>query len=495
MNNKITLVESMAALRKQLHDIESKTINESLKKTGGEVVDAAAAAAKRAMSGEEILSKEIKSWLKKPAVEINKEFKTIEITLPNGTKEVWNATGIKKGKVMYSRAGDNAIASFEDVTKFGTVKNVKTEPSLMPEPGIPPKTTEPTNVVGIDGKPYKVPKEEPIHPAGGDEIKQVDGWAIDPLHPKRIDPFTVAPFKNIEAAKSAADAEIQAGNAIVKAPDGTVFQSAADMESFIAAHYPESAAVLAKSPSKLMQLWSWFSEPKPPPRPTAGRSDRYNPHNPPEPPPAKHTKKVIALVALLILLGIYFWPKNKKSPVEPEGGSAGSEGGGAPIGTEIPADQVPWKWVVTGSTDPNLDLDKIKNGREAYEPVKSQSVTKNQDGKWQTPNGYVLNKVDGAAAARLEQLAKMTPEKRKEMARAETTQSFDVSLYTPGVDGPELPSVSNPNNTQFLPPVGSEVTTNTTPDGTPKPDIVIGKDDAKKKKKKKDEKVLPSSKW
>jgi len=472
MNNKMTLVESMAVLRKQLHDIESKTINE------GKAEDAI----KLIRNGDEILPNIIKFLLKQPAEVINKEFKTIEITLPNGTKEIWNATGIRRDKVMYSRAGDNAIASFEDVTKTGTVKNIKPEPSLVPEPGIPPKTAEPTNVVGIDGKPYKVPKEEPIHPTGGDEIKQVDVSGPDPLHPKRIDP---PGFKNIEAAKSAADAEIQAGNAIVKAPDGTVFKSAADMESFIAANYPESAAVLAKSPSKLMQLWSWFSEPKPPPRPAHPDA----PWRPPEPPPAKHRKKVIALVALLILLGIYFWPKNKKSPVEPEGGSAGSEGGGgAPIGTEIPADQVPWKWVVTGSTDPNLDLDKIKNGREAYEPVKSQSVTKNQDGKWQTPNGYVLNKVDGAAAARLEQLAKMDPKKRKEMAEAETTQRFSVDLYSPE----DLP---NPNNTPELPPVGSEVTTNTTPDGTPKPDIVIGKDDAKKKKKKKDEKVLPSSKW
>jgi len=468
----MTLVESMTALRKQLHEIESKTINEGLK----------GAASMALKAGEEIIPSLLKFWLKKPAVEIIKEFKTIEITLPNGTKEVWNVTGIKNGEAMYSRAGDNAIASFEDVTKTGTVKNIKPEPHVEPEPLTPLPRARQNKDGSWEVKNEKgewVKYEKPVE-------KPVDVSGTDPLHPKRIDP---PGFKNIEAAKSAADAEIQAGNAIVKAPDGTVFNSAADVESFIAANYPESAAVLAKSPSKLMQLWSWFSEPKPPPRPAHPDA----PWRPPEPPPAKHTKKVIALVALLILLGIYFWPKNKKSPVEPEGGSAGSEGGGAPIGTEIPADQVPWKWVITGSTDPNLDLDKIKNGREAYEPVKSQSVTKNQDGKWQTPNGYQLAKDDGAAAARLEQLAKMDPKKRKEMAKAENTLTYNNVEIWP--DGSLPNTVPNPNNTPELPPVGSEVTTNTTPDGTPKPDIVIGKDDAEKKKKKKDEKVLPSSKW
>jgi len=465
MNNKMTLVESMTALRKQLHEIESKTINEGLK----------GAASMALKAGEEIIPSLLKFWLKKPAVEIIKEFKTIEITLPNGTKEVWNVTGIKNGEAMYSRAGDNAIASFEDVTKTGTVKNIKPEPHVEPEPLTPLPRARQNKDGSWEVKNEKgewVKYEKPVE-------KPVDVSGTDPLHPKRIDP---PGFKNIEAAKSAADAEIQAGNAIVKAPDGTVFNSAADVESFIAANYPESAAVLAKSPSKLMQLWSWFSEPKPPPRPAHPDA----PWRPPEPPPAKHTKKVIALVALLILLGIYFWPKNKKSPVEPEGGSAGSEGGGAPIGTEIPADQVPWKWVITGSTDPNLDLDKIKNGREAYEPVKSQSVTKNQDGKWQTPNGYVLNKVDGAAAARLEQLAKMDPKKRKEMAEAETTQRFSVNLYNPE-------NLPNPNKTPELPPVD----TNTTPDGiiTANQGTDIGIPDQDKKKKKKDEKVLPSSKW
>ena len=61
MNNKITLVESMAALRKQLHEIESKTINEGLND-----------AAKVVRAGEEIVPNIIKLWLKKQATEIIK---------------------------------------------------------------------------------------------------------------------------------------------------------------------------------------------------------------------------------------------------------------------------------------------------------------------------------------------------------------------------------------------------------------------------------------
>ena len=217
---------------------------------------------------------------------------------------------------------------------------------------------------------------------------------------------------------------------------------------------------------------------------------------------------------MLIALGLYFWPKNKNSPGGSESGSSGSgantsKDGSAPIGTEIPADQMPWKWVITGSTDPNVDLDEIKNAKEAHEQVKSQSVTKNQDGKWQTPNGRVLN-ADGPTAARLEQLAKMTPEKRKEMARAEKSVIDNSVQIWPAGSLPD-DKVPNPNLTPVLPPISTEVPNNKTPDGvTTTPDIVIGKndkeekkkkDDAEKKKKddaekkKKDEKVLPSSKW
>ena len=484
MNNKITLVESMAALRKQLHEIESKTINEGLND-----------AAKVVRAGEEIVPNIIKFWLKKPATEIIKEFKTIEITLPNGTKEIWNVTGIRNQEAMYSRASDNSIASFEDITKSGTVRNAKPDPYVVPEPPTPlPKARqnkdgswEVKNEKGEWVK-YEKPVEKPVDVGNPD--------------PKYLDPPL---FKNIEAAKSAADAEIQAGNAIVKAPDGTVFKSADDIESFIATNYPESAAAMAASPKKSMSLWSWFS----PPRPPVGPGPRWTqtPPVPPEKPPAKHTKKTILLVALLIAAGLYFWPKNKTLPGGSESGSSEdgaktSKDGSAPIGTEIPADQMPWKWVITGSTDPNVDLDEIKNAKEAHKQVKSQSVTKNQDGKWQTPNGRVLN-ADGPTAARLEQLAKMTPEKRKEMTRAEKSViDNSVEMWPAG----SLPDdkMSNPNPTPVLPPISTAVPVPQTSTLPAKPDIVIGKDDAEekkkkddaeKKKKKKDDKVLPSSKW
>ena len=65
MNNKMTLVESMAVLRKQLHEIESKTINEGLR----DVI-------KAIRSGEEILPNIIKFWSREPAAKIIKEFRT-----------------------------------------------------------------------------------------------------------------------------------------------------------------------------------------------------------------------------------------------------------------------------------------------------------------------------------------------------------------------------------------------------------------------------------
>jgi hypothetical protein len=131
-------------------------------------------------------------------------------------------------------------------------------------------------------------------------------------------------------------------------------------------------------------------------------------------------------------------------------------------------------------------------------------VTKNESGKWQTLNGKVLNSNNGPSAERLEKLAKMDPEKRKEMAKAENKLVFNnVELYRPGEDGPKLPVV---------PPVESD-TANKEPEQGPDPEIVLatggkcpagytlskdGKTCEKEvpaKKKKKDPKVLPTIKW
>lgn len=342
----MTLVESMAVLRKQLHDIESNTINEGLK-------DAVSAV----RAGDEIIPSILKFWLKKPAVEIIKEFKTIEITLSNGTKEVWNATGIKRGKAMYSRAGDNAIASFEDVTKSGTVKNIKPEPYLK----VP--TAEKPRVKVNPGETLDQAMKRASAEAEKSEIKQVDVSGPDPL--KRIEPV----FKNVEAAKSAADAEIQAGNAIVKAPDGTVFQSAADMESFIAKNYPESAAALAKSPKKSMELWSWFSKPKSPAKPPR---DIFWP-----PEPEKNSKKTILLVALLIALGIYFWPKDKTPP---GGGGGGSSGDVSPA--EAARDNA-----ALGKHFYVINAENIDWNKAGMPELAGQPAQRTKEGKWTSQDG------------------------------------------------------------------------------------------------------------
>ena len=351
----MTLVESMTVLRKQLHEIESKTINEGLK---GVI-----------RAGEEILPNIIKFWSKKPAVEIIKEFKTIEVTLPSGAKEVWNATGIKKGEAMYSRAGDNAIASFEDITKSGTIKSAKPEPSLK----VP--TAEKPRVKVNPGETQDQAMKRASAEAEKSEIKQVDVSGPDPL--KRIEPV----FKNVEAAKLAADAEIQAGNAIVKAPDGTVFQSAGDMESFIAKNYPESAAALAKSPKKSMELWSWFSKPTKADQPyPAGTLGSTLPGGRPTPPlgSPKHRKKTILLVALLIALGIYFWPKDKTSP--------GGGGGGGSSGDVSPAEAARDN-AALGKHFYGINAENIDWNKAGMPELAGQRAERTKEGKWTSQDG------------------------------------------------------------------------------------------------------------
>lgn len=326
------------------------------------------------------------------------------------------------------------------------VKDIKDRLDPRKEPSIPPEVTEPhPTLLGPDGKPLQVPAK----PKAAITDPVVKAIANEPIS------TDVPEITNM----------------------GSLYQ-------YFQEHKPEELKKLAQNPTANTGFWKAASE------------------------KAKNNKgKIITIAALLLLL--YFWAssdktKEKEKDSTANAGGKTSEDGSAPIGTVIPAGQVPWKWVVTGSTDPNVDLDKIKNARKAYEQVESQSVTKNQDGKWQTPNGKVLTNDKGPATARLEQLAKMDPEKRKEMVRAETTQSFEVDLYRPGEDGSKLPVV---------PPVESD-TANKEPDQYHEPEIVLAtggkcpagytlskdgktceKEDPAKKKKKPDPKVLPTVKW
>jgi hypothetical protein len=203
---------------------------------------------------------------------------------------------------------------------------------------------------------------------------------------------------------------------------------------------------------------------------------------------AKSNKGKIAIAGLLLLL--YFWAspdktKEKATSSTANAGAKTSEDGSAPVGTVIPADEIPWKWVMTGSNDPdvldkaklNKTSDEIKNVKDQYDRLKSEAVTKNVNGQWQTSRNAVP--AGGKTSARLEQLAKMDPEKRKELAKAENTLTYNsVELYRPGEDGPKLPVV---------PPV---VTNDENEEPAQRePEIALPK------KKKKDPKVLPTVKW
>ena len=375
MNNKMTLVESMTALRKQLHTIESQTVQEGLK-------DAVSAA----KAGEEIIPSILKFWLKKPAVEIIKEFKTIEITLPNGTKEVWNATGIKKGEAVYSRAGDNAVASFDDITKSGTVKNITNDLADLRDVTKPQRPKARKNEKGEwevqNEKGEWVKYEKPAQPASSDEIKQVD--VSGPDSRGRIEPTL---FKNIGEAKAAADAEIQAGNAIVKAPDGSVFKSAEDIESFIAKNYPETAAVLKSNPKKSMGFWSWFSKPaktdQPYPAGTIGSElpggRPSGPRDVPRSAPT-HRKKTILLVAVLIALGIYFWPKDKTSP-------AGGGGGGGGSSDDVSPAEAARANAALGKHMYGINAENIDWNKAGMPELTGQRAERTPDGKWTSQDG------------------------------------------------------------------------------------------------------------
>ena len=291
------------------------------------------------------------------------------------------------------------------------------------EPSIPPEVTEPhPTLLGPDGKPLQVPAKP---------------------KPAITDPVV----------KAIADVPIS-----TDVPEivnmGSLYQYFQELT-------PEELKKLAQNPTANKGFWNAAT----------GK--------------AKSNKgKDITIAALLLLL--YFWAspdKTKEKDSTANTGGKTGEAGSAPIGTVIPADEVPWKWVVTGANDSSM-IDSMKNAREAYGQVKSQSVTKNESGKWQTTNGQTLNNDKGPTSARLEQLAKMDPEKRKEMTKAENTLTANsVEVY--GRD--DLP---------IVPKVNAAEPDINIPDATvEKPDIVIGKDDTEKKKKKKDPKVLPTINW
>jgi len=292
-----------------------------------------------------------------------------------------------------------------------------------PEPSIPPEVTEPhPTLLGPDGKPLQVPAKP---------------------KPAITDPVV----------KAIADVPIST--------DVPEIVNMGSLYQYFQEHKPEELKKLAQNPTANKGFWNAAT----------GK--------------AKSNKgKIITIAALLLLL--YFWASPDKTKEKDSTANAGGktgEAGSAPIGTVIPADEVPWKWVVTGANDSSM-IDSMKNARETYESVKSQSVTKNESGKWQTTNGQTLNNDKGPTSARLEQLAKMDPEKRKEMTKAENTLTVNnVELYSR-------------DNLPIVPKVNAAEPDINIPDATvEKPDIVIGKDDTEKKKKKKDPKVLPTINW
>jgi hypothetical protein len=227
-----------------------------------------------------------------------------------------------------------------------------------------------------------------------------------------------------------------------------VTENGLTMDEVIAKYYPEAVPKMKAMPEKKLAFYRALSEEA-----------------------SSNKGKVISIAAILIALGLLI-PKAVKKEEPPQAPKvAGSEG--APAGTSIPAEEVPWKWVITGSNKPDA-LEKVPNATQAYEELKSNSVTKQENGKWSAGNRETPN-TNGPTAQRLEELAKMSPEKRKEMVKAEGTVSepayMPVDLYS--ADDIARLSTDSPDGKAPVP--------NTEPPA----EIAISSEEEKKKKKKK----------
>jgi len=131
---------------------------------------------------------------------------------------------------------------------------------------------------------------------------------------------------------------------------------------------------------------------------------------------AKSNKgKIITIAALLLLL--YFWAspdKTKEKDSTANAGSKTSEDGSAPIGTVIPGDEMNWLIINAGN-------------------LAGQSITKGKDGVWKAEKGATAT--DPAVIKKIEEIAKQSPEQRKQ--NLANQKNFSVFLWPPSGGGVE----------------------------------------------------------
>jgi len=300
------------------------------------------------------------------------------------------------------------------------------------------------------------------------------GGAKNAIPKPRIDPTGVARGAEdlVAAATSTANKKLSDIRKVTPAEMVAAREEGITINELLMRKYPDTFAKLEKNPELQAKVATEFSKASDEIIVAVERGEDPRALWPKEASMFdKDGRKSLAMSAMghaLLVLGLIVANKNTSS-------SSSSSSSSSNVNS-IPADEIPW------STYLGMDPRKGDSLKRSNNPSSPWVIV--------APSGVVVGKIDDPKLVQeIEQLAKMDPEKRKEMAKAENTPTYNnVEMWPAG-------SLPNPNNTPELPPVGSKVPNNTTPDITTKPDIVIGKDDAKKKKKSKDEKVLPPSKW
>jgi hypothetical protein len=136
--------------------------------------------------------------------------------------------------------------------------------------------------------------------------------------------------------------------------------------------------------------------------------------------------KTVGYVTLAILIALFIWWVSKylkadDKKVEPtaSAGSKTSEDGSAAIGTTIPGDEMNWLYINAGN-------------------LAGQSITKGKDGVWRSEKGREA--VYPEVIKKIEEIAKQSPEYRKQMLANQNAFSVELWPNSPASGGgnPEI---------------------------------------------------------
>jgi hypothetical protein len=232
---------------------------------------------------------------------------------------------------------------------------------------------------------------------------------FDPPKEPRLDPETTEPHpillgpdgKPLQVpAKPKPAITDPVVKAIADVPISTDVPEIVNMGSlyqYFSEHKPEELKKLAQNPTANKRFWNAVTE------------------------KSKSNKGKIAIAALIALLIWYLWPSNQKEKDSTaNAGGKTSEDGSATIGTVIPGDEMNWLIINAGN-------------------LAGQSITKGEDGVWKAEKGATAT--DPAVIKKIEEIAKQSPEQRKQIL--DNQNNFSVYLSGGGSD-PDITTSSTP---------------------------------------------------